>query len=149
MDIDPVRRRCLVLPKCGLQLVGRWCVKFSVMFLVRELSFRFCYKVIFGHDHCRRIFISRFNNDRRFLLFQYCIDIVILTRWIPGRFGRKMFLLVWLILCREKYRSWICLAKRLMDACRSSKSLVCGVGIIVVRNPRFPVEFQVILDYLK
>ena len=29
----------------------------------------------------------------------------------------------------EKYRRWICLAKRLMDACMSSKSLVCGVGI--------------------
>ena len=64
-----------------------------------------------------------------FLLFQYFIDIVILKRWIPGRFGRNFFLLVWLISCREKYRSWICLAKRLMDACMSSKSLVCGVGI--------------------
>ena len=26
-----------------------------------------------------------------FLLFQYFIDIVILTGWIPGRFGRNIF----------------------------------------------------------
>ena len=128
------------------------------MFLVRELSFRFCYIVLFEHDHCRRTFISRFNNDRRvslerrnrhqlrfrqithtvtvlvsyrtkvFQLFQYFIYILILARWIPGRFTGK-FVFVWLIWCREKYRKWICLAKRLMDACMSSKSLVCGDGI--------------------
>ena len=111
----------LVLPKCGPQLVGRLVCLIRVMFLVRELSFRFCYIVLFGHDHCRRTFISRFNKDRRvslerrnrhqlrfrqithtapvlisyrakvFQLFQYFIYILILARWIPGRFGRKVF----------------------------------------------------------
>ena len=129
------------------------------MFLVRELSFRFCYIVLFGHDHCRRTFISRFNNDKRvslerlnrhqlrfrqithtvtvlisyrdnvFQLFQYFIYILILARWIPGRFGSKVFFGFGRSGAVKKYRRWVCLAKRLMDACMSSKSLVCGVGI--------------------
>ena len=67
------------------------------------------------------------------LKYSNCFNILFISSfWHRGfqlEFGSKVFFRFGWSGAVKKYRRWICLAKRLMDACMTSKSLVCSVGI--------------------